>query len=155
MFLWRLCELADAAKAFDGEGARLYGGRWNHKGTRLVYASSSLALAALECLVHAEAMLIKRPLFRFRVEVEDAMIEVLAPAQLPANWKDYPAPEETRALGSRWVARGRKAILSMPSVIVPEERNYLLNPLHPDFREMTFGKSKPFSFDPRLRKSER
>ena len=66
MILWRLCELADAAKAFDGEGARLYGGRWNHRGTRLVYASSTLSLAALECLVHAEAMLIKRPLFRFR-----------------------------------------------------------------------------------------
>jgi RES domain-containing protein len=155
MFLWRLCELADAARAFDGEGARLYGGRWNHKGTRLVYASSSLSLAALECLAHAEAMFLKRQFFRFRVEVEEAMIEVLAPAQLPASWRRYPAPEETRALGSRWAVRGRKAILSVPSVIVPEERNYLLNPLHADFEKLTFGKANPFSFDPRLRKSER
>ena len=84
------------------------------------------------------------------------MIEVLAPAQLPGSWRGYPAPEETKwRWVPEWAARGRKAILAVPSVIVPEERNYLLNPLHADFEKLTFGKAKPFSFDPRLRKGER
>lgn len=82
------------------------------------------------------------------VDIDDALIEIAHP--LPGDWRDLPAPESTRALGSRWMAESRSVVLRVPSIVVDGECNYLLNPRHPDFARLKIGEARPFSFDPRL-----
>ena len=147
---WRLVKARHAASAFDGEGARLHGGRWNSPGTRVVYVSSSRSLAALELLVHLE---IAEALEHY------AVIEVRIPAQaitrldrrrLPPDWRNDPPPAAVRALGDAWVQAASSVALEVPSVVVPEETNYLLNPAHPSFRRIAIGSARPFRYDARL-----
>jgi RES domain-containing protein len=146
---WRLSEHRDKRRVFDGEGGRLHGGRWNQPGTPLVYTAGSLALATLEILVNADRATLSRPFFKFKVEVPDHEIEQLAPARLPPNWKKYPAPDETKLMGSAWADSKRSLVLSVPSAIT-EERNYLLNPAHPNFGLLVIGAPELFWMDPRL-----
>lgn len=144
---WRIVKEKHAATAFSGEGARLYGGRWNSAGTSVVYTSGSQALAALESLVHLNPPV----LFKYvaiAAEFDDALIEKAT--LLPADWTEEPPPPSTKSIGDLWVKGARSAVLQLPSVIIPGEPNYLLNPAHPDFRKITFGKPQPFAFDPRL-----
>ena len=152
---WRITTKGDPGLAFDGEGARLHGGRWNRPGTRLVYASENLSLAALELFVHVDPEDLPRALFRFRVELPDDTFEVFPRERLPASWREYPAPDETAAIGTDWARRGEGLALLVPSVIVPDENNVLLNPVHPRFRELEIGAGEPFSFDPRMWKAAR
>ncbi len=147
---WRLTTRRDPAAAFDGEGARLYGGRWNRVGTPLVYASEHLSLAVLELFVHLDPEDAPRHLYRFRVELPDDAVERLPRARLPRRWREHPAPDATAALGSEWAARGGRLALAVPSAIVPDESNFLLNPAHPRFRELDVGAGEPFSLDPRM-----
>ena len=120
----------------DGEGARLYGGRWNYAGTAVVYTSASLALAALELFVHIDVDLLPN--------------ETVKAASLPRNWRRYPALESLKDIGTNWAARGSTAILTVPSAIIPEEQNYLLNPAHRGFKQVRLRRSIPFHFDPRM-----
>lgn len=146
---WRILKEKHAAKAFSGEGARLFGGRWNSRGVPLVYTSSTKSLAALETLVHLNPPV----LFDYvaiRIEFDEALIETVPPKSLPADWRVEPPPPSSKAVGDRWVREGRSAVLALPSVIIPAELNYLLNPAHPDFRKISIGKPEPFAFDPRL-----
>jgi RES domain-containing protein len=83
------------------------------------------------------------------VEFDDALVEKIAPATLPAEWQDEPPPPSTKAVGDIWVSQARSAVLELPSVIIPGELNFLLNPSHPDFKKIVIGKPDPFSFDPR------
>ena len=144
---WRIVKEKHAATAFSGEGARIYGGRWNSAGTSVVYASGSKALAALESLVHLN------PPVTFKyvaipIEFDDALVGKAA--ALPADWTEEPPPPATKDIGDLWVKEARSAVLELPSVIIPGEPNYLLNPSHPDFKRIVIGKPEPFSFDPRL-----
>jgi RES domain-containing protein len=148
--VWRIVKARHDGTAFDGEGARIYGGRWNSPGTRLVYASATLSLAALESLVHLN------PPVAFKwvaipVSFEERLVEVMSLAGLPADWTEEPPPPSTMEVGDQWVKQARSAVLEIPSVIVRSESNYLLNPAHPDFKKVVIGKSAPFAFDPRLR----
>lgn len=146
---WRIVKAKHAGSAFDGEGAKLYGGRWNSVGTRLVYTSGSLSLAALESLVHLNPPVT----FRYTaiaVEFDEALMERMVLADLPLGWTEEPPPPATQRVGDEWVKAGRSAVLEVPSVIIPEELNYLINPSHPDFRKIKIGKAVPFAFDPRL-----
>lgn len=136
-----------AATAFRGEGAWLYGGRWNSAGTSVVYTSGSQALAALESLVHLNPPVIFKYL-AIPIEFDDALVEKVA--ALPADWTEEPPPPATKAIGDLWVKEARSAVLELPSVIILGEPNYLLNPAHPDFQKIIIGKPQPFSFDPRL-----
>lgn len=147
---WRITTRRDPSAAFDGEGARLHGGRWNRSGTRLVYAAEHLSLAALELFVHLDPEDEPRSLFRFRVEVPDDALEVLTAERLPARWREYPAPAATTAIGTEWARRGDSLALVVPSAVIPEERNVLLNPAHPRFAKLALETGKPFSFDPRM-----
>ena len=150
--VYRLVKAAHAEEALSGEGARLYGGRWNPPGFAVVYASQSRALAALETLVH---LTLEARTLRFM------MFEIIAPANSeperysapPAVWRHERPSSVTQAVGRNWLARGASAILAVPSVLVPQESNVLLNVSHPDFRRLRVSRPEPFAFDERLWKS--
>ncbi len=144
---WRIVKTKHAATAFSGEGARLYGGRWNSVGTSMVYTSGSKALAALESLVHLNPPVIFKYV-AIPIAFDDALVEKVV--ALPADWTEEPTPPATTVIGDLWVKEARSAVLELPSVIIPGEPNYLLNPAHPDFKKIVIGNPEPFSFDPRL-----
>lgn len=150
MRLWRISRFASAAQAVDGEGARLYPGRWNPAGVPVVYASTTLSLAALELLVNAEVHHLKGPFFAFSVEVPDALLETPADKALPPDWRDLARPSGARAFGGAWASSGRSVGLLVPSVVVRRELNCVLNPRHPRFYRLRIGGPEPFAFDPRL-----
>lgn len=144
---WRIVKETHAKTAFDGEGAWLFGGRWNSRGTRVVYASATRSLAALETLVHLNPPMRVRFVAR-SIEFDDHLVEVAT--GLPADWKEEPPPASTKRIGDRWALEARTAVFEMPSALIPEESNYLLNPAHPDFKRIVLGAPELFSFDPRL-----
>lgn len=149
MQLWRIALATHAA--FDGEGARRYGSRWTPKGLAVVYASATLSLAALERFVHTDPDLEPTNLVALRVDLEDSLpIHSVEVEQLPGDWRHYPAPEPLGRFGGDWLAATRWVALSVPSAVIPHERNYLLNPAHADFRRLVIGRPEPFSFDPRM-----
>lgn len=146
---WRIVKETHAASAFDGEGAWRFGGRWNSQGTRVVYASGSKALATLENLVHLN------PPVSFKYVVisiafDDALVEKFKRTDLPEEWTEEPPPPSTQVIGDQWVKDARSAVLELPSVIIRDESNYLLNPAHTDFKKFIIGNSEHFSFDSRL-----
>lgn len=154
MRLWRLCKQRHVASAFSGLGAQLYGGRWNHRGDRMVYASTSLSIAVLEIFVHLEPNVLPDDLWSVSAELNlDAIShEAVTEQQLPGNWRDYPAPGVLQDLGSTWIREVRSLALLVPSAVNPEELNVLLNPLHPEMSKLRDVTSKPYIFDPRMRK---
>ena len=149
MKLWRICRAPFAA--LDGEGARLHGGRWSSEGVAVVYLSSSLALAALEYLVHVDVSTAPSDLVSMELDVPaDVTTEEVALASLPEGWNeisDHPACVD---LGDAWVRRGAPCLLFVPSAVIPKSRNALLNPAHPDARRIEARGLEPFAFDRRL-----
>ena len=150
--IWRIVKSRFAATAFDGEGARLHAGRWNSEGIPLVYAAATISLAALELLVNADIQDMPAGYVVIPVEIPESVhIETLELSTLSKNWRDHvPLPAKLQKIGDEWVGSRRTAALSVPSVVVPAERNYLLNPAHPDFRKLRIGKPEGFEFDERL-----
>ena len=147
LFRSRIVKAGHATTAFSGEGARLFGGRWNSVGTSLVYTSGTKALAALESLVHLNPPVIFKYV-AIAIRFDEAFVEKAV--ALPKDWTDEPPPSSTKGIGDLWVRQARSAVLELPSVIIHGEPNYLLNPAHPDFKKITIGKPETFSFDPRL-----
>ena len=147
---WRICQRPLARRAFDGEGAFLYGGRWSSPGTRVVYLASSLALAALEMLVHIEdgQDLLGERYVAIGVAFDASLIA--SPAKLPRRWYDDPVPAAATLVGDGWVASGSSALLRVPSAVIPSEPNCLLHPGHRDARRVRIGTPISFTFDPRL-----
>ena len=138
-----------AATALSGEGARLYGGRWNSAGLPMVYLSASRALAALELLVHLttpETRIIPRVLVTTKIP------RSLIGGRLwtTPGWQEEPPGKSSTDQGDDWLSTSGSAAVRAPSVLVPEEDNILLNPLHPDFSKVTVLGTRPFSFDPRF-----
>ncbi len=153
MIVWRICKERSAATAFDGEGARRYPGRWNHKGVPVVYCAGSLALASLELFVHLDADDWPDRIVSISAEVpDDLLTETLEPKTLPRGWRGIPAPVALQDLGSDWAHSSRGVALVVPSAIIPNERNVLLNPKHADMTRVIAHPPEPFTFDPRLRK---
>jgi RES domain-containing protein len=147
---WRLVAPQWATSAFDGEGARLAGGRWNSKGVPVVYLASSLALAALELLVHIDYARALQEHVAIPVDFDEALMLHVAFEDLPENWTEAAALPRTRSIGDAWAKRRASAVLAVPSAVVPAELNYLLNPQHPNAGRIRIGKARPFRFDPRL-----
>jgi RES domain-containing protein len=146
---WRLTKARYLGTAWDGEGARRTGGRWNSAGTAVVYTSATLSLALVEALVHLPSGVL--PAFvAVPLEIDDSLVTVLEAKDLPGDWRRDPAPPSTRAVGDAWVVASASAALRVPSVVVPMEFNYVLNPRHPDFARVVIGAAMPFPFDPRL-----
>ncbi len=148
---WRIVKTARVATAFDGEGARVFGGRWNSPGTTMVYGAESIALAALELLVHLQASQLLASYSVIPASFDEGMVERLDATSLPRGWRAHPAPVRLQEIGDRWVARGRSAVLRVPSAIVPAEWNYLLSPAHPDFAKVEIGPASAFALDARLK----
>ena len=148
--LWRVVKRLHAATAFDGKAAQRFGGRWNSPGRRAVYASATKSLAVLEVLVHLD---VGRPLPRFvafAFDVDDALVDRLAVTQLPRDWRTGHGLLGTQQLGDAWLAAAATLALAVPSAIMPEESNYLLNPAHAAFGRLRFGRPMAFLLDARL-----
>ena len=151
MLVWRLCKRRRVSSAFSGIGAEKHGGRWNHAGYRVVYTSTSLSLACLELFVHSEPDCIPGDLHAVLATIPQSVsTELLTVAELPRNWRKYPAPSRLKDLGTRWLKEQRSLILIVPSAVNPEENNVLINPQHPEAKAITGISSKPFRFDPRM-----
>ena len=151
MVVWRLTLRKHGAP--DGEGASRYGGRWNKPGTPVVYTSGSLSLAALEYLVHVDSDILPDGLVSIRATIPDSLrIETIDVSNLPGAWKDKIIPVSLQELGTSWASQGKCPVLKVPSGVIEHEWNYVLNPLHQDFSEITWDTSIGFAFDPRLRR---
>lgn len=146
---WRIVKEKHAATAFSGKGAADSGGRWNSQGVAVVYASASKSLAALESLVHLNPP-VQFKYVAFCIKFDAGLVEWYQQKKLPREWQLEPPPPSTQQIGNLWVKAARSAVLALPSVIIPGEWNFLINPSHPDFKKITIGKPDPFAFDPRL-----
>ena len=146
---WRICAPRYAETAFSGEGARIYGGRWNSKGRAVVYASESISLAVLEQLVHVEDPSVLDAFVVVSATLEESSIEILS-SSLPDDWRAYPAPPPLKEIGDAWLSEGRSLALKVPSVTVRGQHNYLINPLHPDFAGIEVSEPEPLDLDPRI-----
>lgn len=145
---WRVVKREFAVSAFDGEGARLFGGRWHSSGRTVVYTSATTSLGLLEQMVHAESGVL--PFYAtIPVAFDVNLVEVIDPVRLPASWKSSPPPYELQRIGDEWFDSMRSCILEVPSVIVPHESNYILNPNHPNFGLLEVG--EPISLETDLR----
>ena len=141
---------------FSGRGGLYAGGRWTPRGRPVVYSSGSISLAVLEYTVNyrrrgwVPATVLGRAAIPASVRVETVSID-----NLPFNWFAAAPPPQLQALGGEWLEHGETAVLQVPSAIVTEEWNYLLNPLHADFRKFRISVPKPFNFDQRVARSRK
>ena len=149
MNVFRLCRARYSA--LDGEGARRYGGRWNSTGRPLVYASSTLSLAALEYLVHLDAADAPGDLVAVTIEIPDVItVDRVQVGDLPKGWNEYVDVNACRQIGDAWLAASVTPVLAVPAAPVPSEWNYLINPSHPRVTGIRIVHEYPFHFDPRL-----
>lgn len=156
MKLWRIVKKQHIDSAFSGAGARLFGGRWNHIGCSVVYTSDSLALAAMELFIHVQRPDKIKPLRSAKlVSIEIGVPNNITPSEIkfdeiPESWKNIPAIDETKDIGTNWFRDGKSLLLKVPTVIVPAGFNYLINPSHKDFSKLSINDPKEFIFDKRL-----
>jgi RES domain-containing protein len=150
MRFWRICRSRYAAEAANGEGARLYGGRWNSRGLRVVYCSTSLALAAIETFVNLEPNLSPPDLVVIEGHIPDGIeLDRLDLKTLPARWHEM-RDEALRRFGDRWIRGGQSVALLVPSAAIRGDWNILLNPVHSDFAKIKFRNPERFEFDSRM-----
>lgn len=151
---WRISKARYASPpsmAFTGAGAARWGGRWNQPGSAVVYASESLALAALESFVQAAPAVQPDDLLAIQFTSPDHLqIDSVSFAELPRNWRSEQAKPILQAIGEEWLRRGDGVILSVPSVVIPQERNLLINPDHSSFPALSFEQPQSFAFDTRM-----
>ncbi len=139
------------ANDLTGEGARLFGGRWNNKMVACLYTSESRALAVLEYTVNVNIDDIPRALCIITLDIPDGPIKVLDETDLPGDWKRSPAPSSTKEFGSDLLLKAAEPIIKIPSAIIPGEFNYLLNPLHPDSNKFKLIEIVDFVYDVRIK----
>lgn len=147
--VWRITTARFAQTAFGGEGARLYGGRWNPKGWEVVYTAESPSLALLELMVQDDPLRAHYVLIPAHLPL-DLPIRCIDIERLPDNWRTVGARDVLQGIGQEWLQTAQTAVLSVPSAVVPAERNYLLNPRHPDFARIVIGEPQSLQTDTRL-----
>jgi len=138
----------------SGRGAEKAGGRWNQRGYPVLYTCQSRALAAMELAVHITLSTIEHDYRILTIEVPDHPVYIYPEEQLPGNWKQFPFPQSTQLIGTKWLSACEYLIMKVPSVVIEGDYNYLINPLHPLFRDISIGDSKIFEFDTRLKQSK-
>ena len=151
---WRIVQAAHATQAFDGEGARLHGGRWNSPGVKMVYTSDSPSLATLELLIQLGNPTVLPSFVLISTTFEESLVARIVPAVLPSTWRSYPAPPELQVLGDNWIRSQSSVILEVPSAVIVHQKNYLINPEHHDFSALSKSPPQPFEFDLRLLKKK-
>ena len=151
MFVWRVARKAHAEHPLSGEGARLHGGRWNHAGVPVVYTSQSLSLAVLEYLVNVSVADLPDDLVSVQIEIPDELrVTSIAIKDLPNGWRTFPAIEDLKDIGTNWASKGSTPILIVPSVVIPTELNYLINPKHRLIDRLRIVSVDLFALDARL-----
>lgn len=148
MFLYRISN-ARYADDLSGNGARLYGGRWNSEGRAIVYLASSRSLAILESLAHLSPTNIPVDYVILTIDVPDDFFEIDIKL-LPNNWSEYPEPNILKEICNSFLQKNEFLLLKVPSAIVPQEFNYLMNPMHQKAGKVKIVSKAPFSFDERL-----
>ncbi len=139
------------ANDLTGEGARLNGGRWNHKLTPCVYTSESRALAILEYTVNVNVDDIPRALSISTINIPEINILEITIAELPGNWGAAPAPSSTKDFGTQLLKKAEFAIIKIPSAVLPDEYNFLLNPLPKGSSEFSIVDVQDFVYDVRIK----
>lgn len=157
--LWRIAKHTQeyAATDLSGGGAKITGGRWNSKGVPVVYAATTIALATLETLAHLGDNIAIRNAFLVQVAVPASLWKqraIITVAELAPTWLAEPYGSTTVALGDAWLQAAKTPLLMVPSVIVPEEYNVLINPAHPAARRGTAGVVRQFVYDPRFSRAK-
>lgn len=147
---WRIAKAKYAATAFEGEGSRRAGGRWNSRGVPIIYTAASAALAALELLVHLGSTRILPEYVVFSCTFPESVVEPVQAEDLPSDWRSHPAPLTLRRFGDEWAMSRRSAVLKVPSAVIDTETNYLLNPEHRGFRRIVISAPQRFELDKRL-----
>lgn len=150
MIVYRITKSKHASD-ISGTGAALFPGRWNQKGTPVIYTGQSIEIALLENIVHAPPMIIP-DLAILTIEIPDDSILELKISDLPSNWSNYPAPTILSQIGQEWVNLGKEISLKIPSCIIHTSHNYILNCQHTDFSRVKVIDHSKFYFDPRLTK---
>lgn len=149
----RFWRIAQTRFALDRrcEGSRLYGGRWNRPGTGALYVATSIELATLERFVHTGGIAPK-DLLLVAVDVpnEEGLISTVSPVELPVDWNALPGSDAAQVFGTAWLTEAASLVLLVPSVIVPEAMNAIVNPSHPRYTEVNMSVIRPFDFDPRM-----
>jgi len=150
--VYRLTKLKYATN-LSGNGARIAGGRWNRKGTPLLYTSESRSLATLEYLVHVPLGIVPKNLIMLTLYIPDSVTtNEIYTKDLHIKWDVYPASDELLDLGTRWASQECELLLFVPSSVVKSERNILINPLHHEIKLVSILESENYRFDPRLLK---
>jgi RES domain-containing protein len=147
---WRIVKEKHAKSAFSGEGARIFEGRWNSAGVRMVYCSENLALAALEILVHVQPAILREKFRAFSVTWDARLMIELK--KLPKGWNAQPSSSASKKVGDDWIASAQSVVLAVPSVVIPLERTYLLNPAHPEFSKLKIRDVGGLTLDARLKR---
>lgn len=149
----RFWRIAQARFALDRhcEGSRLHGGRWNQPGVGALYVATSIELAALEKFVHTGGIApVDLQLVAVDLPDDEGLIATTPIEALPADWAALPGSDAAQAFGTDWLLKGAELVLLVPSVIVPEAMNGIINPLHPRYAEVGMTLVRPFDFDPRM-----
>ena len=140
------------ANDLSGNGARLFGGRWNSEGFYALYTAASRSLALLETLAHAPAkMLQQKTYILVTIAVPDKMLQrEITIDKLATDWDVPDIRQYTQKMGDSFLLAKRELLLLVPSVLMPEENNYMLNPLHTDFKKIKIIHSRRVGFDKRV-----
>lgn len=147
--VWRITTRRFADQAFSGEGARLYGGRWNQVGQSVIYTAESRSLALLEMLVQDEPLRAHYVLIPAHLS-EGVSVETLDVNRLPNDWRTHAGREALQTLGGEWLLQSRSCVLVVPSAVMPAEFNFLINPLHRDMKLISIGQPETLDTDMRL-----
>jgi RES domain-containing protein len=150
MIIYRLT-VESFKKDLTGNGSKLFGGRWNAPGFPAIYTSENISLAVLEILVNADKKNIPPAYFLLKLSVPDELpVRKISLARLKEKW--YSDFEYSQFIGSNFLKAGKEAILKVPSSVIKDEHNFILNPAHADFKKISITESVPFDFDIRLLK---
>lgn len=148
--VWRITDTKYKDSAFSGEGARLWGGRFNSPGTPAVYTSGSLSLALLEILVQTNDRSNLEKKILFRADIPEKLIQIPPLGQLPAQWNRIPVSKSSQLYGDEWIRNNKFLVLRVPSVVVPLEFNYVINPQHNLFEQISISDAQSVPLDSRF-----
>jgi RES domain-containing protein len=150
MIVYRLCR-KEYVSDLSGRGAEINGGRWNSKGFATLYTSSSRALCAIEIVVHVPAGIIPKDYFMVSIFIPDSeVVETISLEKLPDSWNNNPISGSSQSIGNKFLNEQKAMVLKVPSAIIKDEWNYIVNPIHPNFKKVKIIAIEPFAFDTRL-----